>query len=485
MIIPVILAGGSGTRLWPMSRRRYPKQLLNLTGNNSLLQETVLRVAGANGVGRPIVVCNSSYRHIIAGQLSEINIRPRALVLEPAGRNTAPAVGVAAYMALAAAPEAMILVLPADHMIPDVEQFHQCLAAAACFAQTGSLVTFGIVPQFPETGYGYIRKGETITCEEDRVYEAFKIRAFVEKPEMERARRYVASGEYCWNSGMFLFRAADILREMDDLCPDISGACRAAVDGGKTDDDAFFLDPDAFGVCPSDSIDYAVMEKTASGVMVPFEAGWSDVGSWDALYDLDLKDESGNVVRGDALIQDTKDSLIFSESRMVAAVGMRDAIIVETGDAVMVAARGQSQAVKKIVDRLSDTGRKEAEGHFATWYRWGSVRVIADNAHAVVRQVSVLGGHKVSVFTPGGRVLHWVFVEGRGTLRMGEDGLQAVSDSSFRIDGLSTVILENNLEGPLVFMETYLPDTEEDHFAAASKRIHAQGEYNDKAKRHE
>lgn len=464
MIIPVILAGGSGTRLWPLSRRLYPKQLLNLTRNHSLLQETILRVAGANGVGSPIVVCNGSYMHIIAGQLSEIGIRPNALVLEPTGRNTAPAVGVAAYMALAGDPEAMILVLPADHMIPDVEQFHQCLEAAACFAQTGSLVTFGIVPQFPETGYGYIRKGEKTTCGGGRADEAFKIRAFVEKPDLERASLYVESGEYCWNSGMFLFRAADILREMDVLCPDISGACRAAVDRAKTDEEAFFLDPESFGACPSDSIDYAVMEKTASGVMVPFEAGWSDVGSWDALYDLGMKDESGNVVRGDVLVQDTKGSLIFSESRMVAAVGMSDAIIVETGDAVLVAARGQSQAVKKIVDRLSDEGRKEAEGHFTTWYGWGSVRMISDNARAVVRQVSVLGGHSAAAFTPAGRVLHWVFVEGEGTLRRGEDTLKAVPDSSVSIDGRSTVILENNLEGPLVFMETYLPDTEEDHF---------------------
>ena len=468
MIIPVILAGGSGTRLWPMSRRLYPKQLLSLTGNNSLLQETILRVAGANGVGSPIVVCSSSYRHIIAGQLSEIGIRPNALVLEPAGRNTAPAVGVAAYMALDAAPEAMILVLPADHMIPDAGAFHKSLAAAAGFAQTGSLVTFGIVPQYPETGYGYIRKGEKTTCGEGGADDAFKIRAFVEKPDAERAGRYVASGEYCWNSGMFLFRAADILREMDDFCPDISGACRAAVDRGKTDEEAFFLDPEAFGACPSDSIDYAVMEKTANGVMVPFEAGWSDVGSWDALYDLGSKDESGNVVRGDVLLHDTKDSLVFSESRMVAAVGQSDAIIVETADAVLVAARGRSQSVKKIVDRLSDDGRREAEGHFTTWYRWGSVRVISDNGHAVVRQVSVAGGHKATALPPAGRVLHWVFTAGEGTLRRGEDARQVATDSSVRIDGPGTVILENGPEKPLVFMETYLPDTREEHFTGSS-----------------
>jgi len=468
MIIPVILAGGSGTRLWPMSRRLYPKQLLSLTGNNSLLQETVLRVAGANGVGSPIVVCSSSYRHIIAGQLSEIGIRPNALVLEPAGRNTAPAVGVAAYMALGAAPEAMILVLPADHMIPDAGAFHKSLAAAAGFAQTGSLVTFGIVPQYPETGYGYIRKGEKTTCGEGGADDAFKIRAFVEKPDAERAGRYVASGEYCWNSGMFLFRAADILREMDDFCPDISGACRAAVDRGKTDEEAFFLDPEAFGACPSDSIDYAVMEKTANGVMVPFEAGWSDVGSWDALYDLGSKDESGNVARGDVLLHDTKDSLVFSESRMVAAVGQSDAIIVETGDAVLVAARGRSQAVKKIVDRLSDDGRHEAEGHFTTWYRWGNVRVISDNSHAVVRQVSVAGGHKAEAHPPAGRVVHWIFVAGEGTLRSGEDARQVAPDSSVRIDGPGTVVLENGPEKSLVFMETYLPDTREEHFTGSS-----------------
>ncbi len=455
MIIPVILAGGSGTRLWPLSRRLFPKQLLRLTQDRTLLQETILRVAGADNVADPILICSGSHRYIIAEQLQEIDIKPHSLVLEPVGRNTAPAVTVSAIMAMAADPEAMILVLPSDHLIPDIRKFHQALDGAACFAGQGSLVTFGVVPQAPETGYGYIRKNGRASCPCGGPHEAFRIEAFVEKPDVTTARQYVASGEYCWNSGMFMFRAAEILREMEAFCPDILDACRLSVERGVVDKDAFLLDADAFSECPSDSIDYAVMEKTRRGVMVPFDAGWNDVGSWEALWELGGKDGCGNVIKGDVVGRSNRDSLIFAESRLVAVLGMSDAIIVESPDAVLVAERGRGQEVRGIVDELRGEGRREVSEHGKTFCHWGNVTLLSRDETMVVRRVTVNEKAAVRVRTPADRLLHWIVADGQGTLRKTGETFVFQKDAAIRIDPGSDVVFENSQDRPLVFMEVY------------------------------
>ncbi len=455
MIIPVILAGGSGTRLWPLSRRLFPKQLLRLTQDRTLLQETILRVAGADNVADPIVICNGSYRYIIAEQLREISVKPHSLVLEPAGRNTAPAVTVSAIMAMAVDPEAVILVLPSDHLIPDVGKFHQALDAAACFAGQGSLVTFGVVPQAPETGYGYIRKDGRASCPCGGPHEAFTIEAFVEKPDVRTARKYVASGEYCWNSGMFMFRAAEIIREMEALCPEILDACRLSVERGVVDEDAFLLDAEAFSGCPSDSIDYAVMEKTRRGVMVPFDAGWNDVGSWEALWELGDKDGCGNVVKGDVVGRSNRDCLIFAESRLVTVLGMNDAIVVESPDAVLVAERGRGQEVRGIVDDLRGEGRREVSGHGKTFCHWGNVILLSRDETMVVRRVTLNEQSAVRVRTPADRVLHWIVADGQGTLRKPGETAVFQKDDAIRIGPESDVVFENSQDYPLVFMEFY------------------------------
>ncbi len=465
MIIPVILAGGSGTRLWPLSRRLFPKQLLRLAWDRTLLQETILRVAGGTAVADPIIICNESYRYIIAEQLREIHVKPHSLVLEPAGRNTAPAVTVSAIMAASVDPEAMILVLPSDHLIPDIPKFHQALDAAACFAGQGSLVTFGVVPQAPETGYGYIRKNGRTFCTCGALHAAFEIEAFVEKPDFATARKYIESGEYCWNSGMFMFRAVEIIREMEALSPEILDACRLSVEKGALDEEAFLLDADAFSECPSDSIDYAVMEKTRRGVMVPFDAGWNDVGSWEALWELGEKDDCGNVVKGDVVGRDNRDCLIFAESRLVAVLGMNDAVVVESPDAVLVAGRGRGQEVRGIVDKLRDEGRREVSGHSKTFCHWGNVVLLSKEETMVVRRVTVNEQAAVRVRTPADRALHWIVGDGEGTLRKPGETRVFQKDAAIRIPPGSDVVFENSQDRPLVFMELYSPGNGEDeHF---------------------
>jgi mannose-1-phosphate guanylyltransferase/mannose-6-phosphate isomerase len=356
-LVPVILSGGSGTRLWPLSRELLPKQLLALTGERTMLQETAARLAGFTGAVGPVVVCNEAHRFLVAEQLRQMDLAPTAILLEPVGRNTAPAIALAAHAALAAAGEgALLLVLPADHTLRDLDAFQAAIRLAVQAAETGKLVAFGTVARTPETGYGYIRRGEGIGA-------VRPVAQFVEKPDLERARQFIAAGDYFWNSGMFMFGARRFLDELAQFAPDIAEVCARASGRAERDKDFTRVDAAVFATCRGDSVDYAVMEKTRDAVMVPLDAGWNDVGSWAALHDVLPADEHGNVARGDVLLEDTSGCYVHADSRLVAALGLHDMVIVETADAVLVAPKDKVQDVKKLVARIKAAGRAEHLSH--------------------------------------------------------------------------------------------------------------------------
>jgi len=415
MLIPVILSGGAGTRLWPLSRELYPKQLLALLGPRTMLQQTALRVAGLDCVA-PVVVCNEAHRFLVAEQLRAIKLAPRAIVLEPFGRNTAPAIALAALAALrdAGSVDPLLLVLPADHVIRDTARFQHAVRTAIPAAEQGQLATFGIVPGTPETGYGYIQRG----APQGAVY---AIARFVEKPDLAHAQQFLAAGDYYWNSGMFLFRAGRYLSELARLVPEMAAACRAAFESGRADLDFTRVDADAFERCPSDSIDYAVMEKTAGAVVVPLDAGWSDVGSWSALYEASDADADGNVAHGDVLQEDSSGCYLYAESRLVATVGLRDHVVVETKDAVLVAPRNRVQDVKKLVNRLKEQGRYEHSLHREVFRPWGSYDRIESGPRFVVNRVRINPGAAQSLQQHHHRAEHWVVVSGTARITRGED----------------------------------------------------------------
>jgi mannose-1-phosphate guanylyltransferase/mannose-6-phosphate isomerase len=419
MLTPVILSGGAGTRLWPLSRELYPKQLLPLIGDRTMLQQTVLRLDGL-GASAPVVVCNEAHRFLVAEQLRQLGTEPRAIVLEPIGRNTAPAIALGAHAALACAPsdgdgaDPLLLILPADHVIRDVPVFHKAVRAALGAAQQGRLVTFGIVPTAPETGYGYIQRGAA----DGGVH---RIARFVEKPSAERAREFAGSGDYYWNSGMFMLRASRYLEELARFAPQIAQACEAAYRGAKADLDFTRVDAQAFEACPADSIDYAVMEKTADAVVVPLDAGWSDVGSWSALHDASEADGRGNVARGDVLVEDSDGCYLYSESRLVSAVGLKDHVVVETKDAVLVAPKGRVQDVKKLVLRLKERGRYEHSLHREVFRPWGSYDSIENGPRFQVKRLKVKPGATLSLQLHHHRAEHWIVVSGTARITRDEE----------------------------------------------------------------
>jgi mannose-1-phosphate guanylyltransferase/mannose-6-phosphate isomerase len=416
MLIPVILSGGSGTRLWPLSRELYPKQLLPLTGARTMLQETAARVEGVSGVDAPIVVCNESHRFMVAEQLREMGVAAQAIILEPVGRNTAPAVAVAALVALAQRPESspVLLVLPADHVIRDVEAFQAAVAQGRTAAEAGQLVTFGIVPDRAETGYGYIRraKGEG---------PVFEVAEFVEKPDYATAVRYVQSGEYYWNSGMFMFQASAFLAELKAQAPAILAACESAVAAASHDLDFTRLPAAEFSASPSDSIDYALMEKTRSAVVVPLDAGWSDVGSWSALQDALPQDDTGNVTAGDVIQEGAQGCYLHSTSRLIAAVGLKDHVVVETKDAVLVAPRDKVQDVKALVAQLKAQGRYETALHREVYRPWGSYDSIDHGERFQVKRLVVKPGASMSLQLHHHRAEHWIVVSGTARITRGEE----------------------------------------------------------------
>jgi mannose-1-phosphate guanylyltransferase/mannose-6-phosphate isomerase len=423
MLTPVILSGGAGTRLWPLSRELYPKQLLALTGERTMLQQTALRLSGLAATA-PIVVCNDAHRFLVAEQLRQLGIEPRAMVLEPFGRNTAPAIALAALAArkMSASADPALLVLPADHVIRDVTAFQQAVRIALAAVDRGRLVTFGIVPNSPETGYGYIQRGEP--DQHDAAHgtaDVYRIARFVEKPTLVRAQEFLKSGGYFWNSGMFMFRASRYLEELERFVPQIARVCAGALEAARTDLDFIRIDPKRFEQCPSDSIDYAVMEKTSDAVVVPLDAGWSDVGSWSALHEASDADGHGNVSRGDVIAEDTEGCYLYSESRLVAAVGLNDHVVVETKDAVLVAPKNRVQDVKKLVTRLKEAGRYEHSLHREVFRPWGSYDSIENGERFQVKRLKVKPGASLSLQLHHHRAEHWIVVSGTARITRGEE----------------------------------------------------------------
>jgi mannose-1-phosphate guanylyltransferase/mannose-1-phosphate guanylyltransferase/mannose-6-phosphate isomerase len=449
MIIPVILAGGSGTRLWPLSRQLYPKQLIDLYNENTMLQDTVLRLENIESTGSPIVVCNEEHRFMTAEQLRKIRTDPGTIMLEPVGKNTAPAIAAAALKALETEQDPVLLVLPADHVVVETGNFREAVMTGLEYAESDYLITFGIIPDSPETGYGYIKKG----METESGTNAAKIEQFVEKPDLETARSYVESGQYCWNSGMFMFKACAIVRELEKFAPAIINHCRMAMESGSEDLDFFRLDREEFEKVPSDSIDYAVMEKTDNGIVIPLDAGWTDLGSFDALWHAGRKDENSNVIKGDVVVHDVKSSYVNSESRLVAAVGLENFVVVETKDAVLVSPRDRVQEVKKIVAMLKQAKRQETVIHSRVYRPWGSYETIDIEPRFQVKRITVKPGAKLSLQKHFHRAEHWTVVSGSAIVTRGKEQILLKEDESTYIPLGMLHRLENPGKIPLELIE--------------------------------
>ncbi|MCC4586104.1 mannose-1-phosphate guanylyltransferase/mannose-6-phosphate isomerase [Xanthomonas melonis] len=442
-VLPIILSGGSGTRLWPLSRESYPKQFLPLIGDKSMLQSTWLRAAPVAGHA-PIVVANEEHRFMAAEQLQQLGVKPSAILLEPKGRNTAPAIAVAALEATRDGADPLLLVLPSDHVIGNEAAFQAGVKVAAEAAAQGKLVTFGIKPTAPETGYGYIKAGAGAGVS--------AVDRFVEKPDLATAQSYLASGEYYWNSGMFLFRASRYLEELRKFHPAIADACQQAWQNGKRDADFTRLDKDAFGASPSDSIDYAVMEKTADAVVVPLDAGWNDVGSWSSLLDVSEQDAQGNAHHGDVIQLDCRNTYAYG-SRLIAMVGLEDVVVVETPDAVLVGHRDRIQEVKDVVGRIKTDGRSEATWHRKVYRPWGAYDSIDMGQRHQVKRITVKPGAVLSLQMHHHRAEHWIVVSGTAEVTRGEEVLLLTENQSTYIPLGVTHRLRNPGKLPLELIE--------------------------------
>ncbi|MBX3500154.1 MAG: mannose-1-phosphate guanylyltransferase/mannose-6-phosphate isomerase [Alphaproteobacteria bacterium] len=450
LIQPVILSGGSGTRLWPLSREAYPKQFLPLSGERSLLQQTVLRVADPQRFMPPVIVCNAEHRFLVAEQLRAVGVTPAAIVLEPAARNTAPAVAIGAMMATAGGPNRPLLVLPSDSLIRRPEAFQAAIAQATPAAVHGGFVTFGIAPTSPETGYGYIKIGAALP----HAPGCHVVERFIEKPDLERARQFLADGGYAWNGGTFLLRADLYLGELGEFEPAIAEACVAAFRGATRDLDFIRLDAEAFGRSPSKSIDYAVMERTRRAVTVPVDMGWSDIGSWAALHEQSPQDAQGNALVGDVLAEDTRGSYVRAEHGvMVATLGVEDLIVVATGDVVMVTRRDRAQDVKKLVERVRASGRSEATIHTRVFRPWGYYETVDIGERHQVKHIQVLPGRSLSLQKHNKRAEHWVVVRGVARVTRGNDVFDLNENESTFIPLGIRHRLENTGSEPLHLIE--------------------------------
>jgi mannose-1-phosphate guanylyltransferase/mannose-6-phosphate isomerase len=473
-IQPIILSGGSGTRLWPLSREHYPKQLLPLTGEQTMLQQTAERLTGLDvsqfggKVNNPIVICNEQHRFLVAEQMRDIGTDCRSIILEPIGRNTAPALTLAALQCVNENADAIMMVMPADHVIQDIKTFHEAILNGYELAQQNALVTFGIVPTSAETGYGYIKLGAPLGSSEDipsrnHQYASHTIARFVEKPDKETAEQYLSAGEYLWNSGMFMMKASVWLKQIEQQRPEILDTCRLAMEHGVEDLDFFRIDKTHFSACPSDSIDYAVMEHLATiqaptrdepfGAVVPLQAGWSDVGAWSALWDVGARDENGNITHGDVLHHNVINSFIHAEHRLVAGVGIQDLVIVETADAVLVAHKDNAQEVKRIVETLKAQNREEHLFHRRVYRPWGSYEGVVAGERFQVKKIMVNPGAALSLQMHHHRAEHWIVVQGTARVTRGED-VFLISENESTYIPLGTVHrLENPGTLPLEMIE--------------------------------
>lgn len=437
VLCPIIMAGGNGSRLWPLSRVLYPKQFLVLDGDATMLQQTVHRLAGLPCTA-PMVICNEEHRFLVAEQLRKIDKLSNNIILEPVGRNTAPAVALAAFSTIQNGDDPLLLVLAADHVIKNEQAFRQAIEYAIPLAEKNRLVTFGIVPQAPETGYGYIRRGEAIT------ENSYQVAQFVEKPNLETANAYLASGEFYWNSGMFLFKASQYLSELKKFRPDIYQACEQALAQTTPDLDFIRVDKAIFSGCPDDSIDYAVMEKTEAAAVVAMDASWNDVGSWSSLWDVSEKDSQENVHKGDVIAVDSQKNYVYSENALVATVGVEDLVIVQTADAVLVARRDQVQNVKKVVEIIKKSGGQEHYTHRDVYRPWGLLSSIDDGERYAVKRATVRPGERLSLQLHHNRAEHWIVVQGTAKVTRGDE-------TFFLTENQSTYLptgIKHSLENP-------------------------------------
>jgi mannose-1-phosphate guanylyltransferase/mannose-6-phosphate isomerase len=419
---PVILSGGSGSRLWPLSRALRPKQFLGLTGEQTLFQMTLQRLTGLVDRLEPIVVANDDHRFLVADQCLQMGVTPKALLLEPVARNTAPAIAVAALAALGGGSDPALLVLPSDHVFSDVDAFQAAVRVGEKAALAGALVTFGIVPTTPETGYGYVKAASFVSGQHGPIASSpSPVEAFVEKPDVDTAQRYLAAGGYYWNSGMFMFKASVFLSELGRLNPVMLEACQRAYAAAKRDLDFIRLDQEAFAASPSDSIDYAVMEKTDKAEVVPLDAGWSDVGAWSAVWQVQPQDQNGNGARGDVLLHESNDCYVHADHRLVSLVGVTDLVVVETSDAVLVAHKNKAQEVKKVVDTLKAKGRTEADSHREVFRPWGAYDSIDNGERYQVKRITVKPGARLSLQMHHHRAEHWVVVKGTAQITIGDE----------------------------------------------------------------
>ncbi len=447
MILPVILSGGAGTRLWPFSRELYPKQLLPLAGDKTMLQETVSRLDGLRDVVDPLIICNEAHRFMVAEQVRELDKVAHAIILEPCGRNTAPAVALAALYAEQLEDDPVLLVLPADHLIQDVPSFHRAVELGAVQAEQGALVTFGIVATQPETGYGYIR------ADQSTAGTAYPVAEFVEKPDLKTAETYIKSGDYYWNSGMFMFRASRFLQELERFQPAMLTACRNSFASMTADLDFQRLDEAAFAACPADSIDYAVMEKTDQAVVIPLSAGWNDIGAWSALWDVHPHNEDGNVLFGDVLTEAADNCYLHASHRLLAAVGVDNLVVVETADAVLVAQRDQVQNVKGIVEQLKRQQRNEALLHRRVNRPWGAYEGVDAGERFQVKRITVNPGASLSLQKHHHRAEHWIVVKGTAKVICGDSVLLLTENQSTYIPLGEVHRLENPGSIPLEIIE--------------------------------